>query len=64
MRVLAGRAAEERVRKLEQRGATDLRRVEKQVARIVNDVRKKGDKALRAATEGSQSGRHCGISFK
>ena len=51
MRVLAGRAAEERVRKLEQRGATDLRRVEKQVARIVNDVRKKGDKALRKHAE-------------
>ncbi len=51
MRVLAGRAAEERVRKLEQRGATDLRRVEKQVARIVNDVKKKGDKALRKHAE-------------
>ena len=51
MRILAGRAAEERVRKLEQRGATDLRRVEKQVARIVNDVRKKGDKALRKHAE-------------
>ncbi len=51
MQILAGRAAEERVRKLEQRGATDLRRVEKQVARIVNDVRKKGDKALRKHAE-------------
>jgi histidinol dehydrogenase len=51
VRVLAGRAAEERVRELEQRGATDLKRVEKQVARIVNDVRKKGDKALRKYAE-------------
>jgi len=51
VRILAGRAAEERVRKLEQRGATDLRRVEKQVARIVNDVRKKGDEALRKHAE-------------
>lgn len=47
MRILAGKAAEARVRELEKRGATDLRRVEKQVARIVNDVRKNGDSALR-----------------
>ena len=32
MRILAGKAAEARVRELEQRGATDLRRVEKLVA--------------------------------
>ncbi len=51
MRILAGKAAEARVRELEQRGATDLGRVEKQVARIVNDVRKKGDKALRKYAE-------------
>ena len=33
MRVLRGRAAEARVRALEQRGATDLAKVEKQVSR-------------------------------
>jgi histidinol dehydrogenase len=47
MRVLSGRAAELQVRKLEQRGGADLARVEKQVRRIVNDVRKNGDRALR-----------------
>lgn len=47
MRVLRGRAAEARVRALEQRGATDLAKVEKQVSRIVADVRKNGDRALR-----------------
>jgi histidinol dehydrogenase len=36
---------------LEQRGATDLRRVEKQVRRIVDDVRKNGDRALRRYAE-------------
>ena len=47
MRVLSGRAAELQVRKLEQRGGADLARVEKPVRRIVNDVRKNGDRALR-----------------
>ena len=51
MRILAGKAAEARVRQLEQRGATDLGRVEKQVTRIVSDVRKKGDSALRKYAE-------------
>jgi histidinol dehydrogenase len=47
MRILAGKRAEAFVRKLEQRGATDLARVEKQVRGIVADVKKKGDAALR-----------------
>jgi histidinol dehydrogenase len=47
MRILRGRQAEARVRALEQRGATDLARVEKQVSRIVADIRKNGDRALR-----------------
>jgi histidinol dehydrogenase len=51
MRTLRGRKAESYVRALEQRGATDLARVEKQVARIVNDVRKNGDRALRNYAE-------------
>jgi histidinol dehydrogenase len=51
VRILAGKEAEARVRKLEQRGATDLRRVEKLVARIVTSVRKKGDSALRKYAE-------------
>lgn len=51
MRVLNGRPAENFVRKLERRGATDLARVEKQVRRIVDDVRKKGDSALRRYAE-------------
>jgi histidinol dehydrogenase len=46
MRVFHGRPAEARVRALEQRGATSLARVEKQVSRIVADVRKNGDHAL------------------
>jgi histidinol dehydrogenase len=51
MRTLQGRKAEAFVRALEQRGATDLARVEKQVARIVNDVRKNGDRVLRTYAE-------------
>ncbi len=51
MRVLRGRRAEATVRKLEQRGATDLARVEKQVSRMVADVRKNGDRALRRYAE-------------
>jgi histidinol dehydrogenase len=47
MRLLAGRAAEKFVEKLEERGATDLARVEKTVWRIVKDIRKNGDPALR-----------------
>jgi histidinol dehydrogenase len=51
MRILSGRKAEAFVRALEQRGATDLARVEKQVRRIVADVRKNGDQALRRYAE-------------
>jgi histidinol dehydrogenase len=51
MRTLSGRKAEAFVRTLEQRGATDLARVEKQVRRIVADVRKNGDQALRRYAE-------------
>jgi histidinol dehydrogenase len=51
MRTLRGRNAEAFVRTLEQRGAADLARVEKAVARIVADVRKNGDKALRRYAE-------------
>ncbi|HET9837149.1 MAG TPA: histidinol dehydrogenase [Candidatus Angelobacter sp.] len=51
MRVLRGRRAEAAVRALEQRGATGLARVEKQVSRIVADVRKNGDRALRRYAE-------------
>lgn len=51
MKLLAGKKAEALVRKLEQRGATDLARVEKQVRKIVEDVRKKGDPALRRYAE-------------
>src|SRR5580765_1185328 len=51
MRALRGRTAEAFVRVLEQRGATGLARVGKQVARIVHDVRKNGDRALRRYAE-------------
>ena len=51
MRVVAGKQAEALVRKLEKRGATDLARVEKQVRRIVDSVRKQGDPALRRLAE-------------
>ncbi len=51
MPVLRGRRVEVAVRKLEQRGAADLARVEKQVSRIVADVRKDGDRALRRYAE-------------
>src|SRR5947207_15329353 len=47
MRTIAGKRAEGFVRKLEQRSATGLAKVEKQVRRIVDDVRKNGDRALR-----------------
>ena len=51
MRTLRGRKAEAFVRTLEQRGAADLARVERTVGRIVADVRKNGDKALRRYAE-------------
>ena len=51
MRVLSGRKAEAFVRSLEQRGATGLARVEKQVRAIVAGVRKHGDRALRRFAE-------------
>ena len=51
MRILSGRRAENFVRRLEQRRATALARVEKQVKRIVDDVRKNGDRALRRYAE-------------
>jgi len=51
MRTLRGSKAEAFVRKLEQRGSSDLARVEKTVGRIVADVRKNGDKALRRYAE-------------
>jgi histidinol dehydrogenase len=51
MRTLSGRKAEAFVRALEQRGATDLARVEKQVHRIVAEVRKNGDQTLRRYAE-------------
>lgn len=51
MRTLSGRKAEMFVRALEQRGATDLARVEKQVRRIAADVKKNGDRALRRYAE-------------
>ena len=58
LRVLKGRAAETFVRKLEQRGATDLARVERPVRRIVADVRKNGDRALRRYAEKLDGLRH------
>ncbi len=51
MRVLHGRSAEARVRALERRGAADLAKVEKQVSRIVSEVHKNGDRALRRYAE-------------
>ncbi len=51
MRTLRGRKAEAFVRTLENRSAADLARVESKVSRIVADVRKNGDKALRRYAE-------------
>jgi len=51
MRTLRGRKAEAFVHALEQRGATGLARVEKQVGKIVADVRKNGDRVLRRCAE-------------
>jgi len=47
MRVVSGRSAEKLVRKIENRGTVSLAQVEKHVRRIVADVRKNGDRALR-----------------
>jgi histidinol dehydrogenase len=51
MRVLNARRAAAFVRKLERRGGRSLARVERQVRRIVDDVRKHGDRALRGYAE-------------
>jgi histidinol dehydrogenase len=51
MRMLSGRQAENFARKLERRGATALGRVEGRVRRIVDDVRRYGDRALRRYAE-------------
>jgi histidinol dehydrogenase len=51
MRLLSGRRAEAFVVKLEKRGGASLARVERQVRRIVDDVRKHGDRALRRYAE-------------
>jgi histidinol dehydrogenase len=47
IRILDGTKRDRFVRVLEQRGATDLAKVEPAVRRIVNDVRRNGDRALR-----------------
>jgi histidinol dehydrogenase len=47
MRILMGPKAERFVRAMEQRGANDLAEVEPEVRRIVNNVRRDGDRALR-----------------
>jgi histidinol dehydrogenase len=51
MRTLSGRGAETAVRKLEQRGPAALASVEKQVWRIVDDVHRNADRALRRYAE-------------
>jgi histidinol dehydrogenase len=51
MRILEGRRAETAVRALAARGAADLSRVQPAVRRIVNDVRRGGDRKLRAYAE-------------
>lgn len=51
MRVLRGPGAEAFVRKLEKRGTAGLAVVEARVRRIVTDVRKNGDRALRRYAE-------------
>ncbi|MGA3351070.1 MAG: histidinol dehydrogenase [Candidatus Sulfotelmatobacter sp.] len=51
MRILDGAKRDRYVRALEQRGASDLAKVEPVVRRIVNDVRKNGDRALRRYAE-------------
>ena len=47
MRILEGALRNRYVQELERRGATDLTEVEPLVRRVVNDVRKSGDRALR-----------------
>ncbi len=47
LRILDGSKRDRFVRALEQRGSTDLTQVEPAVRRIVNDVRRNGDRALR-----------------
>lgn len=47
MRILTDKRAELMVRKLERRGPAGLAKVERQARRIVEDVRKNGDRALR-----------------
>jgi histidinol dehydrogenase len=51
MRILEGNRAATLVKKIEQRGPAALATVEKQVHRIVDDVRKNGDRALRRYAE-------------
>ena len=51
MRVLRGKGAEAFVRKLENRGTAGLATVDARVRRMVNDVRKNGDRALRRYAE-------------
>jgi histidinol dehydrogenase len=48
IRILDGRKKKEFVQALEQRGATDLAELEPTVRRIVNNVRRNGDRALRS----------------
>src|ERR1700730_14560931 len=47
MRIFEGRAQTRLVTALAERGATDLAEVEPAVRRIVNDVRRNGDRAVR-----------------
>ena len=51
MRILGGLKKDRFVRALEQRGATDLAEVEPPVRRIVSNVRRNGDRALRRYAE-------------
>lgn len=51
MRALSGRMAQRMVLKLENRGPAALERVEKQVRKIVQEVRKQGERALRRYAE-------------
>jgi histidinol dehydrogenase len=51
MRILDGVKKDRFVRELEQRGSSDLAEVEPVVRRIVNDVKRKGDRALRRYAE-------------
>jgi histidinol dehydrogenase len=51
MRILNGAKLERYVKEVELRGTTDLAEVEPTVRRVVNDVRKNGDRALRRYAE-------------